>query len=96
MSESAFDLDLDEEDRKSFAKVIKEIVDSKVRQKGEADYQREAVKSLAETYMLSPKLINTIIRYRVKMNFIEQKAETEGIIDAYECLWGTETETDQN
>lgn len=92
-NDHSYFIELDAADRKTVGKVIDEIVNSKIRAKAEADYQRDAKKDLADTYSINKTVLNKVIDIRFKESYAEEKEKAEGIIDAYEVLFGEVVDT---
>lgn len=78
-----FPLPSSPEDIQKIQSVIKEIVNSKFRAQGEAEYQREAVAALAEDFDIPKQLINRMVKDTFKDTFDEGCDKQE----AYETLY---------
>lgn len=64
-------------------KVIKELSNSKTRQESEAEYQKEAIKELAEKYNIKAKYIKRMLNDYHKNSFNDNVEE----MSAYEILF---------
>ena len=69
-------------------KVIKQISDSKTRAKAEADYQKEAIKDLAEKFGIEAKHIRNMANDYFKDQFDEKATEFDQYTALYERVVG--------
>lgn len=70
-------------DLKKIQDVVNELVNSKIRQQGETDYQKEAIKALAEDMDIPAKAIRKLMMDKYKDTF-EQESEQR---ETYEVLY---------
>ena len=79
------------------AKAVKdfcvEMSASMSRKQGESDFQREAVKNLAEEHELDKKILRKIAKTYHASNFATQKADQEEFEVTYEALYGKQEES---
>lgn len=76
------------------AKAVKdfcsEMSASMSRKQGESEFQREAVKNLAEKYELDKKILRKLAKTYHASNFATQKADQEEFEITYEALYGVQ------
>lgn len=73
-------------DMKALKGVIEEIEASKVRQKGEAEFQREAIKRAVKQHQLDGKAIRIVLQRRAMGD--EKRDEQDYYVHAYEMALG--------
>mgnify|MGYP000214944248 CR=1 FL=1 len=76
-------------DRKEIKAVIKQISDSKTRVEGESDYQKEAIKELAERFELDPKHIKAMATDYHKNQFEKRVGDMDEYSTLYETILGS-------
>lgn len=77
---------LSQEEKDRLLKAIKEMSASMARATGEAEYQREATKQIADDVKLSKKLVGKLTKVYHKQNFEEVVAIEDEFEDLYKSV----------
>lgn len=77
---------LSQEEKDRLFKAIKEMSNSMARATGEAEYQREATKAIADDVKLSKKLVSKLVKVYHKQNFEEVVAIEDEFEDLYKAV----------
>lgn len=77
---------LSEEQLKTIRGVVREMVNSLVRESGEKEYRREAADELKEKYGLDKKIVNRVVRDLFKDEYGKRVEEFDEYTTIFEML----------
>lgn len=78
---------LNDTEVKAVRAVVDEIINSLVRESGEKEYRKDAIKGLEDKYGLEKKILNKIIKDRYNDKFNETVGAYQEYIDTYETIF---------